>query len=301
MFFGHTPKLQTLVGLVNQGILAGRSDTANHPGMVARRVQSQAAFQAESDAAFLCQRRGPAGRDERSMPEATAVVEPLGYDRLGKRQYRKVTFRELDEDSSRIAQGLCRMGVPPGCAAGPAVRPGIDFIALVFALLRAGAVVILIDPGMGRKNLLRCLADAEPEGFVAIPIVASRAALLRRRFPKSRFHVTVGRRWFWGGTTLAELAPVASNPPRPWSPWLSNPQSPIPFPTPRGSPRHCMPTTRPRSSSPPAAPARPRACSIPMAILTPRSRRSATSTESSRVKSISPVFPSSGCLIARWG
>ena len=47
------------------------------------------------------------------------------------------------------------------------VRPGIDFISLVFALFKAGAVIVLIDPGMGRRNLIRCLAEAEPEGFVA--------------------------------------------------------------------------------------------------------------------------------------
>ncbi len=50
------------------------------------------------------------------------------------------------------------------------VRPGNEFIALVFALFKAGAVIVLIDPGMGRKNLIRCLEDVEPEGFVAIPI-----------------------------------------------------------------------------------------------------------------------------------
>ena len=36
----------------------------------------------------------------RTMPEALAVVQPLGYDHSGKRQYRHVTFRELDEDST---------------------------------------------------------------------------------------------------------------------------------------------------------------------------------------------------------
>ena len=109
----------------------------------------------------------------RAMPEAVAVVEPLGYGGDRKRRHRKVTFRELDEDSDRIARGLRELGVVRGTRLALLVRPGIDFISLVFALFKAGAVVILIDPGMGRRNLLECLADAEPEGFVAIPIVAS--------------------------------------------------------------------------------------------------------------------------------
>ncbi len=85
------------------------------------------------------------------------------------------------------------------------VRPGIDFVSLVFALFKAGAVAILIDPGMGRWNLIRCLAEAEPAGFVAISVAQAMRVLLPRRFRKARFNVTVGRRWFWGGPTLEKL------------------------------------------------------------------------------------------------
>ena len=138
-------------------------------------------------------------------PEAVAVVESVGYDRQGNRRYRQVTFQEMDQDSNRIAAGLQRMGVKPGTRLALLVRPGIDFVSLVFAMLKAGAVIVLIDPGMGRRNLIRCLSEAEPEGFVAIPLVHALRTILRRRFPSARFHVTVGRRWFWGGATLQEL------------------------------------------------------------------------------------------------
>ncbi|MGD0899531.1 MAG: fatty acid CoA ligase family protein [Thermoguttaceae bacterium] len=141
----------------------------------------------------------------RAMPEAAAVVEPLGYDRRGKRQYRQVTFRQLDDQTDRIAGGLAAMGVTPGTRLALLVPPGIDFIALVFGLFKARAVAILIDPGMGRGNLVRCLAEAQPQGFVAIPLVQAVRMFLRYRFPQARFNVTVGRRWFWGGRTLAEL------------------------------------------------------------------------------------------------
>lgn len=146
------------------------------------------------------------------MPNRIAVVEPLGYGRDGKRQYRHVTFRELDEDADGIARGLAAMGVTPGTRLALLVRPGIDFVALVFGLFRAAVVTILIDPGMGRRNLIRCLAEAEPEGFVAVPLVHAARVFLKRRFPKARFNVTVGRRWFWGGVTLEQLRTLAPQP-----------------------------------------------------------------------------------------
>jgi len=141
----------------------------------------------------------------RAIPEAIAVVEPLGYAPGRKRRYRTVTFRQLDHDSDRIARGLRNLGVEPGTRLALLVRPGVDFVSLVFALFKAGAVAILIDPGMGRRNLIRCLAEAEPEGFVAIPIVHAVRTLIGGRFPKARWNVTVGRRLFWGGATLEQL------------------------------------------------------------------------------------------------
>ncbi len=139
------------------------------------------------------------------MPDAVAVVEPLGYDGQKKRQYRQVSFCRLDEDSDRIARGLRGMGIPKGTRLALLVKPGIDFISLVFAMMKAGTVAIMIDPGMGRGNMIRCLAESQPRGFVAMPVAHAIRTVLRRRFPLARYNVTVGRRWFWGGTTLAKL------------------------------------------------------------------------------------------------
>jgi acyl-CoA synthetase (AMP-forming)/AMP-acid ligase II len=138
-------------------------------------------------------------------PQRVAVVEPLGRDDRGKRIYRQLSFVELDRETSCIAAGLREMGVRPGMRLALLVRPGIDFISLVFALFKAGVVTILVDPGMGRKNLVRCLDEAQPEAFVAIPIAHAIRKLLPHRFRKARFNVTVGRRWFWGGPTLEQL------------------------------------------------------------------------------------------------
>ncbi|MCE9544588.1 MAG: AMP-binding protein [Planctomycetia bacterium] len=151
----------------------------------------------------------------RRSPDQLAVVEPAPHGSrasterqllLGRRHpWRAITQRQLDADADRLAAGLIELGVTPGMRLVLLVRPGIDFVALVLAMLRSGATVILIDPGMGRRNLVRCLAESEPEGFVAISIVQAVRAMLRGRFPKSRIHVTVGRRWGWAGVTLDQL------------------------------------------------------------------------------------------------
>ncbi|MEC8338939.1 MAG: fatty acid CoA ligase family protein [Planctomycetota bacterium] len=119
--------------------------------------------------------------------------------------YHSITYAKLHSESMRVAAGLIELGVRPGDRIALMVRPGIDFVMLVFAIFQSGAVAILIDPGMGRKNLLACLSEAKPDGFIALPIVHMIRMFCRKRFPQARFLVTVGRRYGWGGVTLRKL------------------------------------------------------------------------------------------------
>ncbi|MCP4814731.1 MAG: AMP-binding protein, partial [Planctomycetaceae bacterium] len=154
------------------------------------------------------------------MPDAMAVAVPGKRPATGVRPYRQVSFAQLEEDSNKLAAGFQAMGIPVGSRLVLAVPPSIEFVTLVFAMLKAGMVMVLVDPGMGRRNLLRCLEEVQPAGFVGIPLVQAVRSVFRRRFSQARHNVTVGRRWFWGGVTLKQLlrqtdwsfAPVKTGP-----------------------------------------------------------------------------------------
>ncbi|WP_246133810.1 fatty acid CoA ligase family protein [Lacipirellula limnantheis] len=139
------------------------------------------------------------------MPDVVAIATPGNGDVAGKNAYATCTFGELEADSQALARGLVDLGVRPGQRLVLLVKPGIEFVKLVFALLRTGAVTVLVDPGMGRKHLVNCLAAAEPDGFIAISPAQAVRTVLRGRFPKATLNVTVGRRWFWGGMTYRQL------------------------------------------------------------------------------------------------
>src|SRR5262249_28095456 len=47
--------------------------------------------------------------------------------------------------------------------------------------------------------------ESDPEGFIGIPLAMAVRTILRWRFLKAKIDVTVGRPWFWSGTTLAQL------------------------------------------------------------------------------------------------
>ena len=139
------------------------------------------------------------------FPDTIAIAQPDG-----KGEYRTITFAELDRDTDRIAAALMESGVQPGMRLALFVRYGIDFISLVFALCKANVTLVLIDPGMGIRRMLDCLAEVEPDGFVAIPPVHAVRLLMRHRFPKAKYNVTVGQRWLFsffggGGLSLDEI------------------------------------------------------------------------------------------------
>lgn len=137
-------------------------------------------------------------------PARVAVLYPRG-GKAGRVVYRSMTFQQLDEESDRYAHGLARIGIGRGCRVLMMVPPGIEFLALTFALFKAGAVVILIDPGMGRSNLLHCIAEVEPEALIAVPLVHALRKVYGKPFKHVKVAVTAGRRWFWSGPTLAHV------------------------------------------------------------------------------------------------
>ena len=105
------------------------------------------------------------------VPHQRAVVFPHGLDSCGRTAYTHLTFAQLDDESNHLAAGLQRMGIKPGTRLVLFVRPSLEFITLTFALFKVGAVIVLIDPGMGMKHVFHCLETVDPDGFVAIPTV----------------------------------------------------------------------------------------------------------------------------------
>ena len=117
-----------------------------------------------------------------------------------------LTFKELDEASGTLARGLESVGIGRGVRTVLMVKPSLDFFTLTFALFKCGAVPVVVDPGMGIKNLGVCLAEAEPEAFIGIPKAHAARLLFKWAKGTIRINVTVGRRWFWGGHTLGAVS-----------------------------------------------------------------------------------------------
>ncbi len=147
------------------------------------------------------------GSPSSGQPNNVAIASPLGkYYPGAKRAYRQMTFAQLELHTNSIA-AACNRWVSDGhVRIVLAVKFGIDFVALVFALLKVGAVVVLIDPGMGRKNLIACLEQTKPDGFVAIPLLKWCASVCAIDFDRRSSTLPTGARFgFLPSPTLVDL------------------------------------------------------------------------------------------------
>lgn len=115
-----------------------------------------------------------------------------------------LTYRELDRRSDAIAAGLARRGIVRGTRTVVMVRPTPEFFLLMFALFKAGAVPVLVDPGIDRRALKQCLDEAQPHAFIGIPL-AQFARVLLGWAKSASVRITTGRRALLADATLAQM------------------------------------------------------------------------------------------------
>ena len=119
----------------------------------------------ETPPATPCNIAAALPRLARERPEQVAMRCPGRNGRYDE----ALTYAQLDARSDAIASGLAKRGIVRGTRTVVMVRPTPEFFLLMFALFKAGAVPVLVDPGIDKRALKQCLDEAMPEAFIGIP------------------------------------------------------------------------------------------------------------------------------------
>jgi acyl-CoA synthetase (AMP-forming)/AMP-acid ligase II len=142
-------------------------------------------------------------RHARERGDQPALRFPASDYTTARPTWDTLTFAELDRESDAYAYGFRALGIRTGDRTLFLLRPNATFYAALFGLFKLGAVPVVLDPGMGMTALLACIERTRPRVALMLSVVhAVRAVYARRAFASVEVHVTSGRRWFWGGSTL---------------------------------------------------------------------------------------------------
>lgn len=125
---------------------------------------------------------------ERAGTPATAGDVAFVDGRTGGR----TTFAELQRRVEGIARGLAEAGLVPGDRVAMLTPPGIDLVAAVYGVWRAGGVTVIADRGLGLRGLRAAVRGARPAWVIGPPAAIAASRLLRWT-PGAR-RITVGSR-----------------------------------------------------------------------------------------------------------
>lgn len=139
------------------------------------------------------------------FPNDPAVVFPQGRDAGERIAYCHLTFAQLATATNDWAHRLQAFGISQGTRVALMLRPSLDFFVLTFALFRVGAVPVMIDPGIGRHHLKKCLKKAAPTAFIGIPLAQIARILFGWQGGGWQQILTVGGAYGFGGTTIHQL------------------------------------------------------------------------------------------------
>jgi benzoate-CoA ligase family protein len=97
------------------------------------------------------------------------LAEGLG-DRIALRlDDRPVTYREVDQAASGVAQLLADQGVDRGDRVLMVMPDGLEYVASLFAVLRLGAVGLLLNPGLTEADLAGIAGRARAAAAIVHP------------------------------------------------------------------------------------------------------------------------------------
>ena len=124
------------------------------------------------------------------QPDRPALKIPRGRTADGRIDYLTLSFRELDAEVNAWCARLAAAGLKRGDRTLVMVKQGLPLIASVFALFKIGAVPVVIDPGMGLKSFLRCVARSQPRALIGIPLAQAISRVFFRTFASVQIRVT---------------------------------------------------------------------------------------------------------------
>ncbi|MBF0236152.1 MAG: AMP-binding protein [SAR324 cluster bacterium] len=104
----------------------------------------------------------------RLQPEKIALAVPKEWDTTNVHRYETATFGEMYRKVGNYQEGFRKLGLKDKDRVIILFRPGVDFYAIVLALLSGGQVPLFIEAGMGFKRIYQALEDSKAVAVISM-------------------------------------------------------------------------------------------------------------------------------------
>jgi acyl-CoA synthetase (AMP-forming)/AMP-acid ligase II len=138
-------------------------------------------------------------------PYQQAITCLSGRDTNGKMAYSHLTLRQLNQRSNDLARGLQQAGVIRGTRAALQLLPGIEWFSITYALLKIGAVPILLQPALGMRKMAQCVKAVEPEILITEPKYQAIQIFQANNYQSVHLQISTEKRCFSKGISITDL------------------------------------------------------------------------------------------------
>ncbi len=120
--------------------------------------------------------------NEKNCPDRLAVVS----------NDRQLTYRELNTESNRMANGLKTLGIKKGDRIGILMKNSAEWIIAWWACQKIGAVCVLLHTRLRTEDLIKCVEIAECEALIYHRDYSETACRLEKNNENIRFGIQLG-------------------------------------------------------------------------------------------------------------
>jgi long-chain acyl-CoA synthetase len=139
-------------------------------------------------------------------PDRTAVITSLKLPLFGRR-HASFTYAQFGEMTDRLAAALADMGVKKGDRVAIVAPNTAQFVIAFFGILKAGGIVVAINPTFPPPKIAEQLNDSGAETVICLTLFYGNVSAVRDQTPVKRVIVSNIKEYFPGiGKTLFTLA-----------------------------------------------------------------------------------------------
>lgn len=89
-------------------------------------------------------------------------------------EQKTLTWRELDQRSNQVANGLLAQGIESGDSVAILMTNSVEYVEIMYGIFKAGAVVVPLNLAVNEQGLTTMLNDSETKALFATPEQAER-------------------------------------------------------------------------------------------------------------------------------
>jgi acyl-CoA synthetase (AMP-forming)/AMP-acid ligase II len=121
-----------------------------------------------------------------------ALVTSIWDQVAHKNNYTELSYQDFEQYIDQLSHAFVAAGISNNDRVLLMVPPGRNMISSVFALLRMGAIVVMVDGGIEIEKMLGCIKTAQPTALVGVQGIIQLSVQFPDSFANVRTMLTLG-------------------------------------------------------------------------------------------------------------